>query len=74
MKHGEHLNNIQMCPIILVQCSNLPHVQTRNITVCYNKDEIITKDIYIPQDKGHISTEYDIIQLNSTKITQTRNS
>jgi hypothetical protein len=47
-----HLNNVEMCP--LQKCSNLPHVQTRNITFCYNKGGIITVDIPIPQDKGHI--------------------
>ena len=59
-----------MCP--LKQCSNLPHVQTRNTTFCYNKEEIITEDIPIPQDKGHIGILYDIIKLTSANTMQTR--
>jgi len=31
--------------------SNQPHVQTRNITFCYNKEGIITADT---RDKGQI--------------------
>jgi hypothetical protein len=34
-----------------MQCSNLPHVQTRNKTFCYNKEGIIIKDMHILQDK-----------------------
>ena len=40
-----------MCPM---QCSNLPNVQTRNMTFYYNKEGIITEDIPTPQDKGYI--------------------
>jgi hypothetical protein len=47
-----HLNNVQICP--LQKCSNLPHMQTQNIILCYNKGGIITKDMPIPQDKGHL--------------------
>jgi hypothetical protein len=43
---------VQMCP--LEQCSNLPHVQTRNITPCYNKEGVITDVTPIPQDIGHL--------------------
>jgi hypothetical protein len=46
-----HVNNVQMCP--LQKCSNLPHGQTRNINLCYNKAGIITEDIPTPQNKGH---------------------
>jgi len=46
------LNIDHMCP--LEQCSDLPHVQTRIITFCYDREGIITEDIRIPQDKGHI--------------------
>ena len=47
------MNIVQMCP--LEQCSNVPHVQTRNINFCDNREGIITEDtrIPVPQDKGH---------------------
>jgi hypothetical protein len=56
-----------MCP--LEQCSNPPHVQTQNITFCYNKEEIITKVIPLPQSKGHIGIWH---KLTSTNTMQTR--
>ena len=51
MLYGAHLNIVHMCPT--VQCSNLPNIQTRNITLCYNK-KIVIKDIHILQDEGLI--------------------
>jgi hypothetical protein len=38
------------CP--LQNFSNLPHLQTRNINFCYNKEGIITEDIPIQQHKN----------------------
>jgi hypothetical protein len=43
---------VRMC--VLEQCSNLHHVQTLYLAFCYNKGEVITEDIPITQDKGHV--------------------
>jgi len=40
-----------MCPPPPVAKFKFTHVQTRNITFCYNKQGMITKDIHALQDK-----------------------
>jgi len=45
-----HLNTVHMCPPPFLIKFKFTHVQTRNITFCYNKQGIITKDIQALQD------------------------
>jgi len=47
-----HFNNVHMCPPPPLTKFKFTHLQTRNITFCYNKQGIITKDIDTLQDKG----------------------
>jgi hypothetical protein len=61
--YGAHLNIVQTCSP--VQCLYLPHVQTQNITFCYNKQGIISKAIHILQYKRPVG---DIIWHNPTHI------